>query len=89
MPHEVWQENFTMNNASSDTLTAATRDVETKGFLDIELDPSLDLFAEIEKPKKEKNVEAIHELPEEKPVKPARIATQSVAGGEKKTKKKE
>jgi len=44
-----------MNNASYATLTAATRDVETKGFLDIELDPSLDLFAEIEKLKKEKN----------------------------------
>lgn len=44
-----------MNNNSSDTLAAATRDVEAKGFLDIELDPSLDLFAEIEKLKKEKN----------------------------------
>ena len=29
--------------------------VNEKGFLDIELDPSLDLFAEIEKLKKEKN----------------------------------
>ncbi|MEO5966841.1 MAG: quinolinate synthase NadA, partial [Ferruginibacter sp.] len=29
--------------------------VSQKGFLDIEIDPSLDLFAEIEKLKKEKN----------------------------------
>lgn len=33
----------------------AKREVPKKGFLDIELDPSLDLFAEIEKLKKEKN----------------------------------
>ena len=31
------------------------RSVEEKGFLDIELDPTLDLFAELEKLKKEKN----------------------------------
>lgn len=41
-------------------MTASTHDtaranVEKKGFLDIELDPSLDLFAEIEKLKKQKN----------------------------------
>ena len=29
--------------------------IEKKGFLDIEIDPSLDLFAEIAKLKKEKN----------------------------------
>ncbi|MEX0636243.1 MAG: quinolinate synthase NadA, partial [Ferruginibacter sp.] len=29
--------------------------VEKKGFLDIDLDPSLDLFLELEKMKKEKN----------------------------------
>jgi len=40
---------------STDTLTAAKNEVENKGFLDIELDPSLDLFAEIERLKKEKN----------------------------------
>ena len=30
-------------------------EVEKKGFLDMSIDPSLDLFAEIEKLKKEKN----------------------------------
>jgi quinolinate synthase len=33
----------------------ANQEVEKKGYLDIELDPELDLFAEIEKLKKEKN----------------------------------
>lgn len=41
-----------MNN---NILTAAKNKVEAKGFLDIELDPSLDLFAAIERLKKEKN----------------------------------
>jgi len=39
----------------AETLTAARTDVEKTGFLDIELDPTLDLFAEIEKLKREKN----------------------------------
>lgn len=34
---------------------AATNDVPEKGFLDVELDPTLDLFREIERLKKEKN----------------------------------
>lgn len=34
---------------------AALKEVDSKGFLDIELDPSLDLFAGIERLKKEKN----------------------------------
>ncbi|HOZ69336.1 MAG TPA: quinolinate synthase NadA [Chitinophagaceae bacterium] len=41
-----------MNTVLTDTAIA---NVEKTGFLDIELDPSLDLFAEIEKLKKEKN----------------------------------
>lgn len=41
-----------MNN---ETLTAAKNNLETNGFLDIELNPSLDLFSEIERLKKEKN----------------------------------
>ena len=41
-----------MNN---DTLTAARSQVNQNGFLDIELDPTLDLFANIERLKKEKN----------------------------------
>lgn len=41
-----------MNNK---ILTTAKNEVEAKGFLDIELDPSLDLFAAIERLKKEKN----------------------------------
>jgi quinolinate synthase len=36
-------------------LIAAENDIEEKGFLDIDIDPTLDLFAEIEKLKKEKN----------------------------------
>jgi len=41
-----------MDNA---TLTTAKANVEKKGFLDIDLDPTLDLFAAIERLKKEKN----------------------------------
>ncbi|MCX8019763.1 MAG: quinolinate synthase NadA [Chitinophagaceae bacterium] len=36
-------------------LRVAEKELENKGFLDVELDPSLDLFAEIEKLKKQKN----------------------------------
>src|SRR6266487_5182267 len=39
----------------TETLIAAKRDVELNGFLDVDLDPQLDLFEEIEKLKKEKN----------------------------------
>jgi len=39
----------------AEMLETAKADVEQTGFLDIELDPTLDLFAEIEKLKKEKN----------------------------------
>lgn len=35
-------------------LALATQKLENKGFLDIEVDPTLDLIAEIEKLKKEK-----------------------------------
>src|SRR6218665_1001667 len=37
------------------TITAAKQQVEQRGFLDIDLDPRLDLFKEIERLKKEKN----------------------------------
>ena len=37
------------------TLEKATQSLNKRGFLDLELDPTLDLFAEIEKLKKEKN----------------------------------
>lgn len=40
---------------NSETLTAAKNEIEKNGFLDIEPDPTLDLFAEIERLKKEKN----------------------------------
>ncbi len=43
---------FSMN---TETINAARSNVERAGFLDIELDPTLDLFAEIERLKKEKN----------------------------------
>src|SRR5687767_15831288 len=38
-----------------ETLTVAKNEIERNGFLDIEPDPTLDLFAEIERLKKEKN----------------------------------
>jgi quinolinate synthase len=37
------------------TITAAKQKVEQRGFLDIDIDPTLDLFTEIERLKKEKN----------------------------------
>src|SRR5688572_22861590 len=40
---------------NSETLTAAKNEIEQKGFLDIEPDPTIDLFAEIERLKKDKN----------------------------------
>lgn len=41
-----------MNN---DILTAAKKELDSKGYLDISIDPTLDLFAAIENLKKEKN----------------------------------
>ena len=40
---------------NSVTLSAAKNEVERKGFLDVEIDPTIDLFAEIARLKKEKN----------------------------------
>lgn len=40
---------------NADTLHTAKAAVETRGFLDIDIDPELDLFAAIERLKKEKN----------------------------------
>jgi len=40
---------------TNETLAAAKKNIEKTGFLDIDVDPSLDLFAEIERLKKEKN----------------------------------
>src|SRR5215475_8178876 len=40
---------------STATIEAAKRNVEKKGFLDVNIDPALDLFAAIERLKKEKN----------------------------------
>src|SRR5688572_11803684 len=40
---------------NTDTLTRAKENVGKRGFLDIDLDPTLDLFAAIERLKKEKN----------------------------------
>jgi quinolinate synthase len=39
----------------SEILSTALNEVDTRGFLDLELDPELDLFAAIERLKKEKN----------------------------------
>src|SRR5436305_5217257 len=39
----------------TDMLMAAKNDLGKNGFLDVELDPALDLFSEIERLKKEKN----------------------------------
>ena len=41
-----------MSNAA---LATATENLNRKGYLDLEIDPTLDLVAEIEKLKKEKN----------------------------------
>jgi quinolinate synthase len=43
------------DTSTSSVLIAARANVDNRGFLDIELDPTLDLFAEIERLKKEKN----------------------------------
>lgn len=40
---------------NTETLASASAEIEQKGFLDLEVDPTLDLFAEIERLKKEKN----------------------------------
>src|SRR6476661_10818841 len=40
-------------------ITAAKNKIEEKGFLDVDIDPSVDLFHEIEKLKKEKNAVVI------------------------------
>ena len=40
---------------NKESFALAKADVENRGFLDIDLDPTLDLFAEIERLKKEKN----------------------------------
>ncbi|MEI6947554.1 quinolinate synthase NadA [Paraflavisolibacter sp. H34] len=40
---------------NEEMLIAAKNEVEEKGFLDVDIDPSLDLFTEIERLKKEKN----------------------------------
>src|SRR5215472_12859938 len=40
---------------NAEVLLSAKRNVGSKGFLDVELDPTLDLFSELEKLKKEKN----------------------------------
>ncbi len=39
----------------NEIITAARKNVSKKGFLDVDIDPTLDLFAEIERLKKEKN----------------------------------
>ncbi len=43
------------DNSTNTVLAAATSNLEKTGFLDVDVDPSLDLFAEIERLKKEKN----------------------------------
>ena len=40
---------------NTDTLDTAKKNVEKRGFLDVEIDPTIDLFAEIQRLKKEKN----------------------------------
>lgn len=48
---------LSLNNAdmNASTLNTARKNVEARGFLDMPIDPTLDLFAEIERLKKEKN----------------------------------
>jgi quinolinate synthase len=45
----------TLRQAQSSVLAAARANVDNRGFLDIDLDPTIDLFAEIGRLKKEKN----------------------------------
>ena len=45
----------TKTKLMNETLNIAKENMEGAGFLDLELDPRLDLFAEIERLKKEKN----------------------------------
>ena len=40
---------------NTETVATAKANVDNRGFLDIDLDPTLDLFAEIDRLKKEKN----------------------------------
>lgn len=49
----------------TEMLIAAKDTIEEKGFLDVEVDPSLDLFAEIEKLKREKNAIVLAHLYQE------------------------
>ena len=46
----------------TDVLEMAKNTLEIKGFLDVEIDPTLDLVAEINKLKKEKNTELVEKV---------------------------
>lgn len=46
---------FIKKKKNINTMTEAVNKINQVGYLDLEIDPSLDLFAEIEKLKKEKN----------------------------------
>ena len=50
------------NTMQTETLENAKAHVDQNGFLDVELDPTLDLFAEIEKLKKQLRVEICSNL---------------------------
>ena len=50
---------------NEEMLIASKNEVEEKGFLDIDLDPTIDLFAEIERLKKEKNAVILAHLYQE------------------------
>lgn len=49
----------------TEMLIASKNEIEEKGFLDIDIDPSIDLFAEIERLKKEKNAVILAHLYQE------------------------
>jgi quinolinate synthase len=49
----------------NEMLIAEKNEIEEKGFLDVDIDPSLDLFAEIERLKKEKNAVILAHLYQE------------------------
>src|SRR5918993_5221002 len=50
---------------NEEMLIASKNEIEEKGFLDVYLDPTLDLFAEIERLKKEKNAVILAHLYQE------------------------